>query len=351
MGSALATSCRRWPRALRLASCAALIRLAAVGCAHAPHASGSRATPAGAAQVGAATAPASAAVPSAGSRVTVTDLSPKFLAFYDSASARPLDPEARWALWKRLYGFAAVPPTPFGDSLARRLLDAAWPRYRAAVPRIRRGAAALGFAPDTVLDRVVRLLGCGGDTRVRLIAFVGGFEANAFAFGGPQGEPMIALPLEAGDALRSATHEFTHAVHRSSGCANLQSGYGQSLAELVATEGLAMRVVERLVPGHPTPYYLAATQEWLDSAGARREAILRGVGEHLGDTGAATAQRFTFGPGTTGVHREAYYAGWEAIGALLRSGVSLHAIAVTPAAGIQELVARGIEEALQHPAP
>jgi hypothetical protein len=54
--------------------------------------------------------------------VTITDLSPRFLVFYDSASAASLDASERWLMWKRLYGFAAVPPTPFGDSLARRLL-------------------------------------------------------------------------------------------------------------------------------------------------------------------------------------------------------------------------------------
>ncbi len=323
---------RRGTRLLLLAACVALPSVVAASCA--------------------GHAPAAAEIPAPGPpHVSLVDLSGKFLAFYDSASARPLDAGARWALWKRLYGFAAVPPTPFGDTLARRLLDGAWDRYPAALPRIRQGAAALGFAPDSVLDRVVRLLGCGGDTRVRLIAFVGGFEANAFAFSGQDGVPSIALPLEAGDPLRSATHEFTHAVQRSAGCAHMTSGYGQSLAELVASEGIAMRAVERLVPGHSTPYYLAATQPWFDSATARRTPILQGVREHLADAGAATAQRFTFGPGTTGLHREAYYAGWEVIGALLRSGISLHEIATTPSAGIPALVARGIDAALKERTP
>ena len=85
-------------------------------------------------------------------------------------------------MWKRLYGFAAVPPTPFGDSLARRLLDGAWTRYPDSLPRIRKGVASFGVNPDVELGRVVSLLGCGQNTRVRLIGFVGGFEDNAFAF-------------------------------------------------------------------------------------------------------------------------------------------------------------------------
>lgn len=56
-------------------------------------------------------------------RVTVVDMTPKFLAFYDSATARHADADARWELWQRLYNFGAVPPTAFGREMARRLLD------------------------------------------------------------------------------------------------------------------------------------------------------------------------------------------------------------------------------------
>jgi hypothetical protein len=45
---------------------------------------------------------------------------------------------------------------------------------------------------------------------------------------------------------------------------------------------------------------------------------------------AAAVQRFTFGEGTTGLSREAYYAGWEIVGELIRSGMSFHDIATTP---------------------
>jgi hypothetical protein len=283
--------------------------------------------------------PANTPVPG---RVTVVDYSPKFLAFYDTASAATLDPNARWALWKRLYGFAAVPPTPFGDSLARRLLDSAWTRYPMALPRIRQGAAALGISPEAELQRVITLLGCGEQTRVRLIVFVGGFEENAFAFTSRDGLPTVAIPLEAGDAARSLLHEFTHTVHRSSGCADIRSGYEQSLAELLLSEGVAMRTVEALLPGRPASYYLTASPEWLDTADVRRTAILRGIREHLSDAGAETARRFTFGGGTTGLLREGYYAGWEVTGALLRSGVSLHEIATTPPARIPALIRRGL---------
>lgn len=43
-------------------------------------------------------------------KLTVVDVSPRFLDFY--AVAREADADARWALWDRRYGFAAVPPSP-----------------------------------------------------------------------------------------------------------------------------------------------------------------------------------------------------------------------------------------------
>ncbi len=276
-----------------------------------------------------------------GTTVTVVDLTPKFLAFYDSATARPLDPDARWALWKHLDGFAAVPPTPFGvDTLARRLLDAAWPRYPAALPRIRQGVAAYGVVPDSVLGRVAAVLGCGAPPRVRLVAFVGGFEANAFAYGSSDGLPTVAVPIEAGDAARAMAHEFAHIVHRGR-CTTFTSGYAQGLAELVVTEGVAMQVVAQLFPGDSAASYVQApgAPGWFAAASARRTAILQGVRAHATERGVATVQRFTFGGGTTGLPREAYYAGWEITGALLRGGMSLHDIATTPPAQLPELIA------------
>lgn len=292
----------------------------------------------------AAGAPHGAATPPAESRVAVVDLTSKFLVFYDSATARHADPDERWALWKRLYGFAAVPPTTFGQELARRLLDSAWARYPQALPGIRRGIAGLAIVPDSVLGRVAHLLGCGASTPVRLTIFVGGFEDNAFAFTLPDGTPVIAVPVEVGNPELSMTHEFTHAIHHA--CATFASGYAQSLAQLVISEGLAQRATERLLPGHPAAFYTHAAPGWLEAAGSRRPAILRGIRDHVADADAATMQRFTFGGGTTGTPREAYYAGWEIVGAMLSSGMSFHDIATEPADRLPNLVTRAIDRLL-----
>jgi len=59
-----------------------------------------------------------------------------FRRFYAKAAVSPLDADARYALWKREGGTAAVPPGPDGEAMARRLLDAAWPRYPDLMPKV-----------------------------------------------------------------------------------------------------------------------------------------------------------------------------------------------------------------------
>ena len=259
-------------------------------------------------------------------RVEIVDLTSRFLAFYDSATARHADPDTRWQMWRRLYGFAAVPPGPFGDSLARRLLDSAWTKYSAALETIRKGPAALAISPDTALARVLGLLKCGDSVKLRVTVFVGGFEGNAFAFGVSDGRSNLAVPVEAGDPERSLIHEFTHAVQRA-GCAPFGAPRSGLLAELVVTEGLAMRVVQAALPGHDDEFYTTAAPGWLAAARERRAAVLAGVRAALEDSGNAAWNRFTFGRGATGLPREAYYAGWETVGEMLREGMSLHDIA------------------------
>jgi hypothetical protein len=256
--------------------------------------------------------------------IHVVDLTPKFLAFYDSARKVGADGDQRWALFQQLYNFSAVPPTPMGRALARTLLDSAWSRYPAAIATIRLGPAALGIAPDSALARVAALLACAPPPKIQLMVYVGGFETNAFAFPLPDGTPAIALPVEAGDHRRSLVHELTHAVH--STCAGLAGR--QSVARLVIAEGLAMRATERLLPGHPATYYTTAAPGWFEASTGRRIAILQGIRAQLADTSVAASDRFTLGAGTTGLPREGYYAGWEVVGFMTqRMGMSFHDVA------------------------
>jgi len=124
----------------------------------------------------------------------VVDLTPRFLDFYEAAAGERAGPERRWQLWQERYGFAAVPPTPEGRELARRLLDQAWDRYPEVMDRIRAGAAGLQPAPLPVLERVAALLDCPA-VAVRLVVFVGFLEGNAFGYG-HEARPTVCIPVE-----------------------------------------------------------------------------------------------------------------------------------------------------------
>src|SRR6185295_18963822 len=76
----------------------------------------------------------------------------KFLAFY--AEAAGADPDARWALWQKDYGYAAVPPGPDGEKMARAGLDAAWDKYPAQLPQL---PAMTKAATDTANDTFTRI--------------------------------------------------------------------------------------------------------------------------------------------------------------------------------------------------
>ena len=76
---------------------------------------------------------------------------------------------------------------------------------------------------------------------------------------------------------------------------------------------------------------------------SRRAAILAGVRASLEDGGAVVWRRFTFGGGATGLSREAYYAGWETVGELLREGMSFHEIATLNPADYAGVLRRVID--------
>src|ERR1700733_7153802 len=128
--------------------------------------------------------------------VDITDLSQKFVHFYNASVEENADPDRRWELWKSKYNFAAVPKISAGQKMAREQLDAAWAKYPEAMTQIRLGATALTPSPQERLTKVAELLGVQGPIRIRLIAFVGTFRHNAFSMGLKDGVSTIAIRLE-----------------------------------------------------------------------------------------------------------------------------------------------------------
>lgn len=249
----------------------------------------------------------------------VLDLTPKFLAFYDAAQKEHVTEDQRWELWKKLYGFAAVPPTPEGQAIARKLLDAAWPRYPAALGRIRQGPAAIVPKPQDALDQVATLLGADVPIDVKLLVYVGGFEGNAFTSPGKDGAPTVAIPVEEEHPGLLMTHEFTHAVEAEQ--AGLSLDWRRSIAHTIFTEGLAMRAVQAIHPGEADVAYIGEmTPGWYASAQKKNAQILADITPHLAEDSSEVVMRYTMGQGGAGVEREAYYAGWLVIGDLLNHG-------------------------------
>ncbi len=254
----------------------------------------------------------------------IKDLSPKFLTFYELA--QDADPEQRWALWEKHYGFAAVPPTGEGMAMARRLLDGSFHRYADVLDVIRAGAAAFRPDPQQVLDAVCQLLQFDGDMTVRLVIYVGNFEQNAFAFAA-DGVPVVNVPLEESDEWRSLImpHEFTHAVH--SRLSNNQGGWLRSIGYSMMQEGLAMHAAMRITPGYPEEAYHEIRPGWLAECREKERPILEGIRPHLADASNEALSRFIFGTGSAGVEREVYYAGYRVVGHLLNQGHTLAELA------------------------
>lgn len=266
--------------------------------------------------------------------LTTRDLSLRFLDFYQAA--RDADPDARFAIWQERYGFAAVPPTPDGDKIARRLLDDAWPRYEAALPVIEAGAAGMTPRPIDVAVRVAGALAARGPLKIGFIAYVGGFETNAFTNSGPDG-PVVAAPIEMDPEARALIlpHEMTHAVHALT--AGLSRGYERTLGRVVFEEGLAMRVTQRLQPGRQD-YAYVGEKTWFQQAMSRRRQIMAALKPVLTARDSASVFKFTTGRGATGLEREAYIAGWLAVGRLMEEGASLPKLARLAEADLPAIV-------------
>lgn len=279
--------------------------------------------------------------------VELLDMTPRFLAFYEAAAALPKDDiNERHALWTRHYGFAAVPPGPRGEAMARSLLDQGWPLYSEAIGKIRQAVEPLRTQPAPVVASIARLLRLDAPYKVQLIAFVGAFEENAFT-AGQAGAPVVAVPLEIPAERRDIllAHEMTHALHM--GIGNSDGGWERPIATTILQEGLAMHVARAVVPGKDVTAYVEHVPGWWDKARAGKREILRNLLPVLARSDGETVFRFTMGQGSTGLEREAYVAGWLVVERLLAEGMDLAAIARISGDDQVKSVGDAIERILQ----
>ena len=253
------------------------------------------------------------------------------MTFYRAAKGAHLSPDQRFKLWKQDYGFAAVPPTPEGDQTARKLLDAAWPKYPSALESIKKGAVGIRPSPPAALQRVANLLQADKPVHITLLVYVGAFEGNAFTTGGPKGV-TVALPVEQSAYQRGPlmTHEFTHAVVIATGYSS--GGWIRTIGATVLEEGLAMRVAQHFYPDRAARTFVEMPSEpgWLARSGRMQPQIFLDVKAVLRSDKSSDVMRFTMGKGPSGIDREAYYVGWKVVGYWLSHGLTYADIARIP---------------------
>lgn len=268
----------------------------------------------------------------------ISDRVPKFEKFH--ADAQGKDEAARWALWKSEYGIAAVPPTPEGETLARKQLDDAWPRYDALMPKLKGLEAAAEKDAHALFAATNRLYATDGTAiHTKVVFFVGQFDGNEFTVPAMNGaSPTVVMPVENPRLKIELAHEMSHSVHFQ--LAGVKNSFGAPVGETIFLEGLAMHANKALVPGLPDAAYteLASEPGWFARCEKNRAAIMKGIAPYLDKAGADVATKFTFGKGTTGMDRELYCAGWFAVGRLLASGKAFPELARIPESKMIETI-------------
>jgi hypothetical protein len=264
-------------------------------------------------------------------RLEIADRVGKFQAFYAEAAAAPLTPDARFALWQKDYGIAAVPPGPDGDAMARRLLDAAWDKYPALIAKLPDLARSSAAQAQDAFDRINALFETA-DTPIhsRIVLYVGQFDGNAYSLP-PMGDKAatVVFPVEIETPQLILAHELTHTIHIQ--LAGVKNSFGAPVGETIFLEGLAMRTAQKVFPGFPeTAYTELNASGWLANCYAKKDAVLTAIRADLDKSGREIAMKYTFGQGNTGMQREAYCAAWIVMGRLIDSGKSFAELARVP---------------------
>ena len=127
---------------------------------------------------------------------------------------------------------------------------------------------------------------------------------------------------------------------------SFSGGWIRTIGTTVLTEGLAMRVTQKLVPGRTEAGYVEAQPGWFAEATKARTAILKDIVPVLASDKSDDVMRFTVGKGPSGLEREAYYAGWLVVGYWLEHGMTFADIARIPEKEMPQRVNEVIEKLL-----
>lgn len=211
--------------------------------------------------------------------------------------------------------------------MERQMLDENFHRYPEVLDEIRAGAAGFRPALAPVLEAASRVLQFDQELTIEVLFYVGMLEPNAFA-AVVNGRYLVHLPLESQLHQRPfiVAHELTHLLHAK--LCHDRGGWLRSIAMTMMQEGLAIWTSRAVFPDFPE-YQYAAWQKpgWLEQCREGERGILAGIRPHLAESSNEALMKFLFGPGPTGLDREAYYAGYRVVGGLLEKGYSLAQLA------------------------
>ena len=262
----------------------------------------------------------------------IADRVGKFQTFYGEATAKPIDADARFALWQNDYGYAAVPPKPKNEAKTRKQHDAAWDKYPTLAPKL---PALLKEASDDGNEAFARIndLFKTDDTPIhtRLVLYVGQFDNNAYSMPPMNGNPATTMmPVENTKLKLMLAHELTHTVHIQ--LAGVKNSFGAPVGETMFLEGLAMRTSQAVYPGLPETAYtqMEGDGDWLANCYAKKDKVLNDILPDLDKSGREIGMKYTFGQGNNGMQREAYCAAWVVMGKLLDNGKTLAELARVP---------------------
>jgi hypothetical protein len=262
----------------------------------------------------------------------IADRVGKFQAFYSEATAKPLDADARFALWQKDDGIAAVPPGPDGDAMARKLVDDAWPKYPALIAQLPAMKKQAEADANTAFDKINALFETkGAPIHSRVVLYVGQFDNNAYTIPPMDGKPAtVMMSVENANRKVVLAHELTHSIHTQ--LAGVKNSFGAPIGETVFLEGLAMRTSQAVYPGLPEAAYTQMSEDgdWLKTCYAKKDAVLKDIVPDLDKSGREIAMKYTFGHGNNGMQREAYCAAWIVMGELIASGKTLPELARIP---------------------
>lgn len=246
--------------------------------------------------------------------VKVRDLSPLFLDFYKVASAPVVQPPAapaapaadgkqaapaapavpvesesdrRWRLFKKIYNVSAHED----DAATRAALEAAWPRYAAALPQINTGFDGIAAEPADAIDALSAQYFLDKPFSVRWITYVGAFEGRVWSQE-TDGIVNVNLPLEVDAKTRALPlHRILSKVMQDK---NAHFGsQPRNLAELLISEGVQAHVLRSTVPGHTVETYLNLSTEQVAQVNINRKATISTIITKLGDGSAATLANYT----------------------------------------------------------